>query len=280
MRTKPTLRNKHTEGRMVRPFMRLISPLLAAIAVTAVGGCGQRWFADRATNPVVEDYVSRRSFGDPAFGMLSGSATRRTILVEFPADKQTRHRICAEPPPDAVEAYANALSAAIKGVPVSGGGTLGADAARSFATEASPILYRTQGLQLLRDSQYHLCTMHLNGVINEDEYRRFFASIVYNATWLIDREMPALAVAAARTPVVVGPTVSIAAPSQPPTAQPAAEKIATDKAVADRAAAEKAAADKVTAERNAAAAKAAEVAKAIGPGTLLAPQPPPPLTGR
>ncbi len=252
---------------MRRPLIRFSLPLLAATSATAVGGCGQRWFADRATNPVVEDYVSRHSFGDPAFGMLSGSATRRTTLIEFPTRDNVRHRVCAEPPPDAVEAYANALSAAIKGVPVSGGGTLGADVARSFATEASPILYRTQGLQLLRDSQYHLCTMYLNGVINEDQYRHFFSSIVYNATWLIDREMPALAVAAARTPVVVGPTVSLTAPSPP--SQPAATQTPAEKA-----AAEKAAADKAAADRNAAAAKAAEVAKAVGPGNLPAPLPP------
>lgn len=261
---------------MRRHLARLFLPLLSVLATTGTAGCGHRWIADRATNPVVEDYVSRRA-GDPAFGMLSTAATRRTILVEFPRTQGPPNRVCAEPPPDAIEAYANALSAGLKGVPVGGGGTLGADVARSFATEASPILYRTQGLQLLRDSQYHLCTMLLNDVINEEQYRHSFPSIVYDATWLIDREMPALAVPAARTPVVVGPTVPITAPSppsQPPATQTPAEKAAADKAAAERAAAEKAAADKATAERSAAAAKAAEVAKAIGPGTLQAPQPP------
>jgi len=249
---------------------RLAMPLLAMLAAAGMGGCGQRYFADRATNPVVEDYVSRRSNGDPAYGMLSGSATRRTILVEFPSDETKVHRVCAEPPPDAVEAYANALSAAVKGVPVGGGAGLGAEVARSFATEASPMLYRSQGLQMLRDSQYHLCTMFLNGVITRDQYRQLFVNILYNSTWLMDREMPALAVAAARTPVVVGPTVSIAAPPAPGQPPPAATQPAPEKAAAERTAAERTAAD-----RSASVAKAiADIAKAAGAGGMTVPRPP------
>jgi hypothetical protein len=162
------------------------------------------------------------------FGILSTAATRRSVVVQIPNDKSQPSLLCTEPPPDAVEAYANAFSAAVSASqPSQSAASL--ELARSFATSAAPMLYRTQGLQMLRDSQYHLCNMYLNGVIDPADYQRMFQQVVAESASLIRAEMPAVQAAATRSSSsVTPPSISLprqgsgagAASSQPGTATP------------------------------------------------------------
>lgn len=183
----------------------------------STSGCGQRWFADRATNPVIEDYSRSESEGPSRYALFSTGATRRTILIDYnTGDREKGHagpRVCSEPPPDAIEAYANALSAAFRAQAettaaqgAKASSDTSAEVARTFATAAAPMLYRSQGLQLLRDKQYHLCNMRLNGDITRKEYLDRLDAAANDARELILAEMPALCVAAARPTVVVSAT--------------------------------------------------------------------------
>jgi len=178
--------------------------IVTCLSITALGsGCGDRLFSDRATNPVVEDYVSRHIL-KPDYGTLSTSAGRRTILVEFPNTRSPSARLCAEPPPDAIESYANALAVAARAsaqaqVPVTASGEF----SRGFSTGAAPILYRTQGLQLFRDVQFTLCVMYLNGVISHEAYFTQILAMIPVVKDLIKEEMKAIEIAAAKSATIV-----------------------------------------------------------------------------
>lgn len=185
----------------------------------SLGGCGQRYFSDRATNPVVGDYISYGT-GSRRFGILSTAATRRSIVVQIPAERTQASLLCTEPPPDAVEAYANAISAAVSGSNKASDTTASVDLARSFATSAAPMLYRTQGLQMLRDSQYHLCNMYLNGVLSKVDYQRMFEAVMLRSAELIKAEMAAVRAAAGRSQsAVTPPNVGLPVRGSPGTGQ-------------------------------------------------------------
>jgi hypothetical protein len=185
-------------------------PLL--LAMLLLPGCGLTEFSDRATNPVVDDPIGLW-FTGARYTTISTSAGRRIIFVRF-ADRRTgmREFVCAEPSPDALEVYANALAASAQG----SGGPLGsAEFRRSFATAAQPMLYRSQGLQLLRDTMFHLCIMALNGLIDEKAYLQRLDWADQASATLIEKEMDAVRVAAGRaaTPVKPGPVPLPPSPS-------------------------------------------------------------------
>ncbi|WP_207537251.1 hypothetical protein [Sabulicella rubraurantiaca] len=174
------------------------------MALLTLMGCGNRYFTDRATNPVLEDYVSERS-GEPLYGMLSSSAGRRTVLVQMPRAQQVR--VCPEPPADAVEAYANAVAASVQ----AGGAnraSFGTEASRTFATAATPMLYRSQGLQLARDQAFQYCAMFMQRVIDERTYIQLMRDLLPPVERIIKAEMPALRAAASRPAVTVAPVLS------------------------------------------------------------------------
>src|SRR5688500_17310468 len=106
--------------------------VICGLATFGLPGCVWNFMADRGTNSAIEE-----NFGSPDGSHMSAllmDAGRRTVLVRNTTDK---HEICAEPPPDVAQAYANALRANIEadkplGIPGFGGG-------REFATSALPL---------------------------------------------------------------------------------------------------------------------------------------------
>ena len=88
----------------------------------------------------------------------------------------TQTRVCAEPSPDALSAYAAELTAKADAEKI------GAELAAAFQEGSSFVGLRTQSIQLLRDASYRLCEAYISGAIGADEYawllRRFQRSMV------------------------------------------------------------------------------------------------------
>lgn len=78
---------------------------------------------------------------------------------------------CAEPPPDVGETFAKALAARLNvDVPTAAGNvSVGGGFAEQVATAIAPLMVRTQGLQVLRDSAYALCIDYMNGWIPDSK---------------------------------------------------------------------------------------------------------------
>lgn len=83
----------------------------------------------------------------------------------------TETRVCAEPSPDSLSAYAAELAAKADN------GQAAAGLSAAFQESSAFVGLRTQSIQLLRDASYRLCESYLNGAIDKEEYgwlvRRF-----------------------------------------------------------------------------------------------------------
>lgn len=86
----------------------------------------------------------------------------RVILSAGPSEER---KVCAEPSPDAMTAYAAELATKAD---IASKGTAGLTSAYQGA--ASYVGMRTQSIQLLRDQLYRLCEAYMNGAIDEAEY--------------------------------------------------------------------------------------------------------------
>lgn len=72
--------------------------------------------------------------------------------------------VCAEPSPDAMQAYAASLGA--------GYGTLSKDAAsiaQAFSASSGSIGLRTQSITLMRDALYRICELYFNGALPKED---------------------------------------------------------------------------------------------------------------
>lgn len=198
--------------------MQLTIPSRAASAVVLVSanmwltGCGTTLLSDRESNPVLQDFVVRW-WGRAS--TLSTTASRRLALMSYKHDKDGNEALvtCAEPPPDVGETFAKAFAAqlelkAAKGI--AGGDTsLGGGVQTNLATAIAPLMARTQGLQILRDSAYTLCVDYMNGWIKDDaEYMRVKQDRFDKAIELIKLELSHMPERAA----------PLAAPTPPPPA--------------------------------------------------------------
>lgn len=86
---------------------------------------------------------------------------QRAILV-----RASPLRVCAEPSPDALAAYAAEVSAKLDTAAKT---AIGVSVASQEA--ASFVGLRTSSIQLLRDSLYRVCEMYLNGAIDDLQYQ-------------------------------------------------------------------------------------------------------------
>ena len=136
---------------------------LLVISATSLSGCGVRYFSDRTTDPVIEDYIRPSVSDRQEFGVLSITSTKRNAYVKLLKNGEVGV-VCAEPPPDVGEAFAKTFAANLSGEANGAKGT----AALNFsaATAIAPLLYRSQGLQLYRDAVSHLCFEYMNGMID------------------------------------------------------------------------------------------------------------------
>jgi len=114
--------------------------------------------------------------------------------------KDYKLTFCAEPSPDVGEAFSAAVAASLNASlttspgagPEASAAAAGAFA-RELATQISPLLYRTQGLQLYRDAQFGLCNDVMSGYIDPDEYLKLKQERFNQAASLIALELPGIA---------------------------------------------------------------------------------------
>ncbi|HBP87145.1 MAG TPA: hypothetical protein DD706_05550 [Nitrospiraceae bacterium] len=74
-------------------------------------------------------------------------------------------RVCAEPSPDALSAYAAEIAGKVDVA-----GKAGAELAAAMQENSSFVGLRTQSIQLLRDSFYRLCEGYMNGALDKLDY--------------------------------------------------------------------------------------------------------------
>lgn len=137
---------------------------------TLTSGCGLSGIAYRDTNPVIQDYAGNpiaNMFRANIISTFATTASRRMVIIRENKDEHGIKSIstCSEPSPDVGEAFASAIADGIKiaaqtqGVPIE----LSNQYARAVATQITPLIYRTQGLQLYRDTAHGLCIDKMNG---------------------------------------------------------------------------------------------------------------------
>ena len=190
---------------------RILGASLLAAATLALQGCGTTVLSSRTGNPVIQDFAYRW-FSDDS--VLSTTASRRLALMSYRKgdDGRTTLITCAEPPPDVGETFAKALAAQLEAsVPKPAGDIkVGAGFGEQVATALAPLMVRTQGLQVLRDSAFTLCVDYMNGWIQTPEaYMQAKNERFDKAVQLIMAELPLLPGRA------VTPPATVAAPALP-----------------------------------------------------------------
>jgi hypothetical protein len=168
---------------------KLLRLPLACSLLAGLPACGLTQFADRATNPIIQEY----SFGSGQDGtmkvasVIATSAGRRVVIATSDG------KFCAEPPPDVAESYANAIALAaaakVQNAPVEVSASFG----RDFATRVAPLMYRTQGLQFYRDGNFRLCNDFANGTIDGAQYKELHSKLIDAAAEMIKQEIPYMA---------------------------------------------------------------------------------------
>jgi hypothetical protein len=133
--------------------------------------------SSRDTNPTIQDITIAphiKPWNKTMLNTFSMTSSRRLVIAKFDnsGDSLTT---CAEPPPDVGEAFvsavANSIAAklAIEGVPIEIANQYG----RAVSTQITPLIYRTQGLQIYRDAMHHLCNGKMNNWVGvEDATKR------------------------------------------------------------------------------------------------------------
>jgi hypothetical protein len=193
---------------------------LLLLSPAVLQGCGTTLLASRETNPVIQDFSYRWLSND---SVLSTTASRRLALMSYQNNAANGGSIlvtCAEPPPDVGETFAKALAAQLEvSLPkAAGDAKAGVGFGEQIATAIAPLMVRTQGLQILRDSAFTLCVDRMNGWIkSDDDYIRIKSERFDKAISLIALELPYL------PGRVAAPALTVAAPPLPaPIAPPLA----------------------------------------------------------
>jgi hypothetical protein len=204
------------------PAIKLTVRFALLFLPLTINACGWSTFNNRTTDPLVLDYIKDHEFPDRyRYQVLSTDASRRTIIFRFqnaelaakdqPETALSQPYVCGEPPPDALQAYANAITAALKA-----NSNVSANLGSNLATAAAPLLYRSQGLQFARDSLFFLCQARMNGVFSsennkastDEKYFKLWRETNIMALQMVHDEIPALIEAAKRNPTTVQVTNS------------------------------------------------------------------------
>lgn len=99
---------------------------------------------------------------------LGGGSYSENVAIHLDAQqrvvlsKGNMEKICSEPSPDAMAAYAAALGLGVQ-IPRIGGGSL----AQGGSSSIADIGLRTQTITVMRDALYRICEASMNGTINE-----------------------------------------------------------------------------------------------------------------
>jgi hypothetical protein len=139
--------------------------------------------------PVIEDHSGH-------LGTFTTVAERRMIVTKrdyssVPGEDTYNSKFCAEPPPDATQSIARALSAALSGsaAGLKAQPEVSVQFAKSLATTAKTLFQRSQGVQLFRDGVYNLCQAYLNGALSSEQYIEQYGVLLKTASALISSEI-------------------------------------------------------------------------------------------
>ncbi len=178
-------------------------------------------FGPRSINPVIADAQNPGLLDASYSEVVSSAPGRRSIFIGYKSpDGQPLQRpaVCPEPPPDAPDVIANAVSNA----PILPPGRLTVTGAAVQAPQVAAVgastglgAYRSQGLQLLRDQTYQLCLRAMETNMDAREWDTEQAALIADAMALIQAEMPAV-VAAASRPYFGSAPAAPPPPSSPP----------------------------------------------------------------
>jgi hypothetical protein len=183
-----TIRPATRERQMRRILYRAV---VLGVSVPLIQGCGTTLMSSRSTNPVIQDFA-HRWLGKES--VLSTTASRRLALMSYQKDANGNEHVvtCAEPPPDVGETIAKAIAAQLEvSAPLHAGeAKVGGGFSDQAATAIAPLLTRTQGLQILRDSTFTLCVDFMNGWIADAQtYQRIKGERFDKAIALIEKEL-------------------------------------------------------------------------------------------
>ena len=166
--------------------------LLSVLAVSVISiffGCSSpfRSIEDNPSIliPIFDDSKNMHS-------LLALTAERRMVLIKNKAGAELNYVYCSEAPPDSTMSLSEAISASLKAnyntsVSVQG------EFAKSMASYANQLFYRSQGVQLYRDGSYALCLAFMNGAINKVDYEKYLSDLLAKSSALITTEIPYLA---------------------------------------------------------------------------------------
>lgn len=142
---------------------------IITVIVIFLSGCGTSLFSHRNDNPVIQDvYLAPQIWpwnNKTLVNTFATTASRRLVITKQDNYGDTIE-ICAEAPPDVGEAFASAISNGFKLAITEKKTDISTEAlnnyARSVATQITPLVYRSQGLQFFRDAMYNLCLDRMN----------------------------------------------------------------------------------------------------------------------
>jgi hypothetical protein len=145
-------------GALVREVMTLRSPItpligdamnarhaLLAIFAVALAGCANLSTVDRRSE------------------LPDGGKAVHLDAPQRIAFSNSKGWVCAEPSPDALQAYASSL-----GLGVTSPSANSASIAQSLSTSAGSIGLRTQSITLMRDALFRICELYYNDAISKD----------------------------------------------------------------------------------------------------------------
>lgn len=162
--------------------------ILGTLGCVAASGCS--FLTPPIENPIIEHHSGQ-------LGAFATVAERRVVLTKRDFSKTPEaattydSRFCAEPPPDATQSIASALTAAISGraTGLQANPEASAAFAKSLETTAKALFQRSQGVQLFRDGSYVLCQAYLNEAISRSDYLKQYQALLGKASALIDKEL-------------------------------------------------------------------------------------------
>ena len=176
------------EGVMQRSLF-LAAPLMAVILLT---GCGSL----HSNEPIIEDYISAGwSVGwKREIGTMASDASRRLTVVRLKKSENAEWKVgefCSEPPPDAMVAIREQLTAEIKkGLKNDNDSEKRAKLASLIASSMGPLMHRSQGLQWHRDNMAYICMAYMNRIIeNKAQYRKLMKKSMMFSRKLIEEEI-------------------------------------------------------------------------------------------
>lgn len=153
----------------------IVKASLITVCIASLTGCGASLFSFRDENPNIQDISVAPHFwpwSKTGLNTFATTASRRMVLTKQD-DYGDKIIVCSEAPPDVGEAFASAVANGLKSSITEPKTQVTNEFlnnyARTIATQITPLVYRTQGLQFYRDAMHALCVDKMNWESNKSE---------------------------------------------------------------------------------------------------------------